>query len=100
MYIGDGGGGEPVSMDDFSFGIEGLKVRETWIENTLSWTELRHAVTFIADARRRVEAERDLHRGEGRDRHRAEHGAPEVDQEVRREAAEQAAGGTGKIWAP
>ena len=28
MYIGDGGegGSEPVSMDDFSFGIEGLKV--------------------------------------------------------------------------
>ena len=29
MYIGDGGeggGSEPVSMDDFSFGIEGLKM--------------------------------------------------------------------------
>ena len=29
VYIGDGGeggGSEPVSMDDFSFGIEGLKV--------------------------------------------------------------------------
>ena len=28
VYIGDGGGSEPVSMDDFSFGIEGLKVRQ------------------------------------------------------------------------
>ena len=29
VYIGDGNGGEPVSMDDFSFGIEGLKVRRS-----------------------------------------------------------------------
>ena len=48
---------------------------------------------MLADARRGVAAQRGLHRGEGRDRERAEHGAPQVDQQVRREAEQ---GGTGK----
>ena len=43
MYIGDGGeggGSEPVSMDDFSFGIEGLKVGRSLIKRHYNFMHL------------------------------------------------------------
>ena len=60
--------------------------------DTLGTVETKR-ISSLADARRGVAAQRDLHQGEGRDRERAKPGAPQVDQQVGREAEQ---GRTGK----